>query len=129
MNLLLEKLAGVAARKHWIFIIIWVVILGGLLAAKHAFGGEYVNTAAFAGKVQTLLETHGARWTEQAIQQVLPERARSAINTYVKAWDGQQLMRELNGRYKAQVELEIGVVAEDVDVDPSGAAIGAASEV
>ena len=49
VNLLLEKLAGVAARKHWIFIIIWVVILGGLLAAKHAFGGEYVNNYTISG--------------------------------------------------------------------------------
>ncbi|MFZ0082462.1 MAG: MMPL family transporter, partial [Trebonia sp.] len=49
MNLLLEKLAGVAARKHWIFIIAWVVILGGLLAAKHAFGGEYVNNYTISG--------------------------------------------------------------------------------
>ena len=49
MNLLLERLAGVAARKHWIFIIIWVVILGGLLAAKHAFGGEYVNNYTISG--------------------------------------------------------------------------------
>ena len=49
MNLLLEKLAGVAARKHWLFIIVWVVILGGLLAAKHAFGGEYVNNYTISG--------------------------------------------------------------------------------
>ncbi|HJZ09044.1 MAG TPA: MMPL family transporter, partial [Trebonia sp.] len=49
MNLLLEKLAGVAARKHWIFIITWVIILGGLLAAKHAFGGEYVNNYTISG--------------------------------------------------------------------------------
>jgi hypothetical protein len=49
VNLLLEKLAGLAARKHWIFIITWVVILGGLLAAKHAFGGEYVNNYTISG--------------------------------------------------------------------------------
>jgi hypothetical protein len=36
MNILLERLAGVAARRHWIFIIAWVIVLGGLLAAKHA---------------------------------------------------------------------------------------------
>ena len=29
VNLLLEKLAGVAARRHWIFIVAWVVVLGG----------------------------------------------------------------------------------------------------
>jgi putative drug exporter of the RND superfamily len=49
MNLLLEKIAGVAARRHWIFIIAWVIVLGGLLGAKHAFGGEYVNDYTIAG--------------------------------------------------------------------------------
>jgi putative drug exporter of the RND superfamily len=49
VNLLLERLAGVAARKHWIFIIAWVIILGGLLGARHAFGGEYVNNYTISG--------------------------------------------------------------------------------
>ena len=49
MNGLLEKLAGVAARKHWIFIIAWVIILGGLLAVKSAIGGEYVNNYTVPG--------------------------------------------------------------------------------
>jgi RND superfamily putative drug exporter len=49
MNLLLEKIAGVAARRHWIFIIAWVVILGALLGAKHAFGGDYVNNYTISG--------------------------------------------------------------------------------
>jgi putative drug exporter of the RND superfamily len=49
VNGLLEGLAGLAARKHWIFIIAWVVILGGLLAAKSAFGGEYVNNYTVSG--------------------------------------------------------------------------------
>src|ERR1700722_16356876 len=49
VNILLERLAGVAARRHWIFIIVWVIILGGLLAAKHAFGGEYVNNYTISG--------------------------------------------------------------------------------
>src|SRR5580704_13837258 len=49
VNLLLEKLAGVAARKHWIFIITWVIILGGLLGAKHSFGGEFVNNYTISG--------------------------------------------------------------------------------
>ena len=44
MNALLERIAGVAARRHWIFIISWVIILGGLLAAKNAIGGEYKLT-------------------------------------------------------------------------------------
>ena len=49
MNALLEGLAGVAARRHWIFIIAWVIILGGLLAAKSAFGGAYVNNYTISG--------------------------------------------------------------------------------
>ena len=49
MNGLLEKLAGVAARKHWIFIIAWMIILGGLLAVKSAIGGEYVNNYTVSG--------------------------------------------------------------------------------
>ena len=49
MNILLERLAGAAARRHWIFIIVWVIILGGLLAAKNAFGGEYVNNYTISG--------------------------------------------------------------------------------
>jgi RND superfamily putative drug exporter len=49
VNLLLERLAGIAARRHWIFIIVWVVILGGLFAAKHAYSGEYVNNYTISG--------------------------------------------------------------------------------
>jgi RND superfamily putative drug exporter len=49
VNILLERLAGVAARRHWIFIIVWVIVLGGLLAAKNAFGGEYVNNYTISG--------------------------------------------------------------------------------
>jgi putative drug exporter of the RND superfamily len=49
VNILLERLAGLGARRHWVFIIAWVVILGGLLGAKHAFGGEYVNNYTISG--------------------------------------------------------------------------------
>ena len=49
MNILLERLASLAARRHWVFIIAWVVILGGLLAARAAFGGEYVNNYTVSG--------------------------------------------------------------------------------
>ena len=49
MNALLEGLAGLAARRHWVVIIAWVIILGGLLAAKSAFGGEYVNNYTISG--------------------------------------------------------------------------------
>ena len=49
MNALLEGLAGLAARRHLVVIIAWVIILGGLLAAKSAFGGEYVNNYTISG--------------------------------------------------------------------------------
>jgi putative drug exporter of the RND superfamily len=39
----LESLGGFAARRHWIVIIAWVIILGGLLLANKQFGGTYVN--------------------------------------------------------------------------------------
>jgi putative drug exporter of the RND superfamily len=49
VNILLERLAGIAARRHWVFIIAWVIILGGLLAAKNAVGGQYVNNYTVSG--------------------------------------------------------------------------------
>ena len=49
MNQLLERLGGFAARRHWIIIIAWVIILGGLLGARHAFGGEFVNNYTVSG--------------------------------------------------------------------------------
>jgi RND superfamily putative drug exporter len=49
MNGALERLAGIAARRWWVFIVAWVVILGGLLGAKHAFSGEYVNNYTVSG--------------------------------------------------------------------------------
>jgi putative drug exporter of the RND superfamily len=49
VNILLERVAGLAARRHWVFIIAWVIILGGVLAAKNAFGGDYVNNYTVSG--------------------------------------------------------------------------------
>ncbi|MFY9887992.1 MAG: MMPL family transporter [Streptosporangiaceae bacterium] len=43
MNRWLARLGGFSARWHWIVIVAWVIILGGLLVAKQQFGGEYVN--------------------------------------------------------------------------------------
>ncbi len=37
MNNLLDRLGAFAARRHWIVIVIWLIILGGLLAAKHEY--------------------------------------------------------------------------------------------
>jgi RND superfamily putative drug exporter len=49
MNMLLERLGAFSARRWWIVIIGWVIILGGLLGAHRAFGGEYVNDYTVAG--------------------------------------------------------------------------------
>ena len=49
MNQLLERLGGFAARRYWIIIIAWVIILGGLLGARHAFGGQFVNNYTVSG--------------------------------------------------------------------------------
>jgi putative drug exporter of the RND superfamily len=45
----LERLGGLAARRHWIFLIAWVIILGALLAAKHQYGGTFVNDYTVPG--------------------------------------------------------------------------------
>jgi putative drug exporter of the RND superfamily len=49
MNAMLERLGGFAARRWWAFIVAWVIILGVLLAAKGAFGGQYVNNYTVSG--------------------------------------------------------------------------------
>jgi len=49
MNGILERLGGFAARRWWVPIIAWVIVLGGLLGAKNAFGGEYVNNYTVSG--------------------------------------------------------------------------------
>jgi putative drug exporter of the RND superfamily len=43
VNRWLESLGGFSARRHWIVIIAWVIILGVAVGAKSAFGGDYVN--------------------------------------------------------------------------------------
>src|ERR1700749_2158063 len=49
MNMLLERLGAFSARRWWIVIVAWVIILGGLLIAPHASGGEDVNDYTVAG--------------------------------------------------------------------------------
>ncbi len=49
MNMLLERLGAFAARRHWIVIIAWLVILGGLIGAMRQFGGEFVNDYTVPG--------------------------------------------------------------------------------
>ncbi len=49
MNRVLERLGAFAARRSWIVILAWLVILGGLLGARQAFGGEYINDYTVSG--------------------------------------------------------------------------------
>jgi putative drug exporter of the RND superfamily len=49
MSHLLERLGGFAARKYWVFIFGWLIILGALLGAKQAYGGQYVNDYTVPG--------------------------------------------------------------------------------
>ena len=49
MNSLLERLGGFSARRHWIVIIGWVIILAGLVLARHFSGGEFVNNYTVDG--------------------------------------------------------------------------------
>jgi RND superfamily putative drug exporter len=49
LNQLLERLGSFAARRYLVVIIGWVIILGGLVAAKQAFGGTYVNNYNVSG--------------------------------------------------------------------------------
>jgi putative drug exporter of the RND superfamily len=49
VNVLLERIAGLAARRHWVVIIAWMAVLGALLGLKNAYGGEYVNNYTVAG--------------------------------------------------------------------------------
>jgi RND superfamily putative drug exporter len=49
MNQLLERVAAFAARRHWIVIITWVLVLGGVLGASRAWGGTYVNNYTVSG--------------------------------------------------------------------------------
>ena len=54
MNNLLVRLGGFAARRHWIVIIAWVIILGGALLARHVSGGEFVNNYTVSGSGSAL---------------------------------------------------------------------------
>ena len=54
MNNLLERLGGFSARRHWIVIIGWVIILAGLVLARHFSGGEYVNNFTVDGSGSSL---------------------------------------------------------------------------
>jgi putative drug exporter of the RND superfamily len=49
VNTLLGRLSEFAARKHWVVIIAWLIILVGVLTAKSAFGGHFVNNYTIQG--------------------------------------------------------------------------------
>ena len=49
MNRLLEGLGGFAARRHWVILIGWVIILGVVVGASHLWGGSYVNNYTVPG--------------------------------------------------------------------------------
>ena len=59
MNQLLERVASFAARRHWIVIVAWVLILGGLLGANQAWGGTYVNNYTVSGTDSALTGSTG----------------------------------------------------------------------
>jgi putative drug exporter of the RND superfamily len=49
LNAWLESLGGFSVRRHWVVIVAWVIILGGLLAARQQWGGSYVNNYNIPG--------------------------------------------------------------------------------
>ena len=54
MNKALERLGRLAARRHWVVVGLWLVVLAGLVAGRHAFGGEYVNNYNVPGSQSSL---------------------------------------------------------------------------
>lgn len=49
MNAFLDAVGRFCARRHWTMIVVWVLILGGLLGMRSAFGGEFVNDYTVPG--------------------------------------------------------------------------------
>src|SRR6185312_9041215 len=49
VNAFLDRMGRFCARRHWIVIVAWVIILGALLLLKNAFGGEFVNDYTVPG--------------------------------------------------------------------------------
>ena len=49
VNRLLDWLGGAAVTWRWVVIVGWLIILGGLLGARHEFGGTYVNDYTVPG--------------------------------------------------------------------------------
>src|SRR5258707_7098788 len=67
MNAALERLGRLAARRHWIIIVGWVIVLGGLLGARHAFGGEYINNFTVPGSSSAQgVDTLNSQFSQQS---------------------------------------------------------------
>ncbi len=67
MNRALERLGRLAARRHWIVIGAWLIVLVGLLAARHAFGGEYVNNFTVPGSSSAQgVDTLNSQFSQQS---------------------------------------------------------------
>ena len=49
MNAFLERLGRACARWHWAVVAGWIVIVGGLLLARQAFGGDFSDDYSVPG--------------------------------------------------------------------------------
>jgi RND superfamily putative drug exporter len=49
MNAFLDALGHLCARRRWIVVVAWVIILAGIALARNAFGGEFVNDYTISG--------------------------------------------------------------------------------
>jgi RND superfamily putative drug exporter len=49
VNAVLEALGRFCARRHWLVLLVWVIVVGGLLAMRSAFGGDFVNDYTVTG--------------------------------------------------------------------------------
>ena len=67
MNKLLARLGGVVIRGRWIVIGAWLAVLIGLVAARAAFGGSYVNNYSVPGsQSQQGLDVLAATFPQQS---------------------------------------------------------------
>jgi putative drug exporter of the RND superfamily len=49
VNAFLDAVGRFCCRRHWIVLVAWLIVLGGLLALRSAFGGEFVNDYTVTG--------------------------------------------------------------------------------
>jgi putative drug exporter of the RND superfamily len=53
MNAFLERVGRTCARWGWFVILAWIIVLGGLLAARNTFGGDFVNDYTVPGSASS----------------------------------------------------------------------------